>query len=163
MPRASARDFTAKSSSAEAKSPTTNFRRVAEAPGEFTITSVSDRTSDSRAAVALEKRIHPMPSVRISKGRVLQVDIHEGSEVEILFEFWGTPPFEFTYTRSSNARRGQRSQVLETRHDVSHEHAKTITASLEGTYEVVAIKDRHCAFSTMNVQGDGKEQKLLKY
>ena len=147
----------------KAKSPTTNFRRVAEAPGEFTITSVSDRTSDCRASVALEKRIHPMPSVRISKGRVLQVDIHEGSEVEILFEFWGTPPFEFTYTRSSNARRGQRSQVLETRHDVSYEHSKTITASLEGTYEVVAIKDRHCAFSTMNVQGDDKGQKLLKY
>ncbi|EMR63472.1 putative nucleoporin pom152 protein [Eutypa lata UCREL1] len=148
----------------KAKSPTTNFRRIAEAPGAFAITSISDKTSDCRASVHLAKTIHAMPSVRISKGRVLQVDIHEGSEVEILFEFWGTPPFEFTYTRSSNARKGHKSQVLETRHDVSYDHSKAITASLEGTYEVVAIKDKFCAFSTMGVEGGGdKAQKLLQF
>ncbi|RYP11475.1 hypothetical protein DL765_007784 [Monosporascus sp. GIB2] len=149
----------------KAKSPTTNFRRVAEAPGEFTITSISDKASECRASVHLAKTIHPMPSVRISRGRVVQVDIHEGSEVEILFEFGGTPPFEFTYTRSTNARKGHRSQVLETRHDVSYEYSKTIMASLEGTYEVVAIKDKHCAFSTMGLESNGKEkgQKLLQF
>ncbi|KAI1135456.1 hypothetical protein F5Y05DRAFT_171852 [Hypoxylon sp. FL0543] len=147
----------------KAKSQTTNFRRIAESPGDFTITSISDKGSECRAAVNLSKTIHPMPSVKISKGRVIQVDIHEGSEVEILFEFWGTPPFEFTYTRSTNARRGQKSQVLETRHDISYEHSKVITASLEGTYEVVAIKDAHCAFSTIGSQGNNKGQKSLKY
>jgi nucleoporin POM152 len=37
-----------------------------------------------------------MPSVRISQGQVSVVDIHEGGEAELSFEFWGTPPFEFT-------------------------------------------------------------------
>ncbi|KAI1804670.1 hypothetical protein F4811DRAFT_519404 [Daldinia bambusicola] len=147
----------------KAKSQTTSFRRIAESPGDFTINSISDKGSECRAAVNLTKTIHPMPSVRISKGRVIQVDIHEGSEVEILFEFWGTPPFEFTYTRSTNARKGQKSQILETRHDISYEHSKVITANLEGTYEVVAIKDQHCAFSTMGPDGRDKGQKALKY
>ncbi|KAL2134601.1 hypothetical protein VTI74DRAFT_11343 [Chaetomium olivicolor] len=144
----------------KARSPTTSFRRVAESPGEFTITSVSDKASECRAPVHSSKTIHPMPAVRISKGKVVRVDIHEGGEVEILFEFWGTPPFEFTYTRSTNARKGQKSQVLETRHDVSHEHSKVIRASLEGTYEVVAIKDKYCAFSTQGAADAGNVKKL---
>jgi len=143
-----------------AKSPTTNFRRIAESPGVFSITTVSDKASECRAPVDIAKTIHPMPAVRISKGRNVQVDIHEGSEVEIQFEFWGTPPFEFTYTRSTNARKGAKSQVLETRHDVSHEHNKAIWASQEGTYEVVAIKDKYCSFSTQPAETKEKGQKL---
>ncbi|KAK4146633.1 uncharacterized protein C8A04DRAFT_25553 [Dichotomopilus funicola] len=142
----------------KAKSPTTSFRRVAEAPGEFAITTIADRASECRAPVHMTKAIHPMPAVRISQGRNARVDIHEGGEVEIMFEFWGTPPFEFTYTRSTNARKGQRSQVLETRHDVSHEHSKVVRASQEGTYEVVAIKDKYCAFSTQGADVGGKEK-----
>jgi nucleoporin POM152 len=135
-----------------AKSATTNFRRVAEKPGEFVITSVSDKASECRAAVHLPKTIHPLPSVQISHGRQSRVDIHEGGEVDINFEFWGTPPFEFTYTRSSNAKKGQKSVVLETRHDISYENNKVIKASQEGTYEVVAIKDKYCSFSTQQVE-----------
>lgn len=145
-----------------AKSPTTNFKRLAEAPGEFTITGISDKASECQAAVNISKTIHPFPSVRISKGKTVQSDIHEGSEVEISFDFTGTPPFEFTYTRSTNARKGQRSHVLETRHEISYDYSKVVVASQEGTYEVVAIKDQHCAFSTQQVEGrpDGK---LLQY
>lgn len=146
----------------KAKSQTTNFRRIAETPGEFTITSISDKASECRASVGLTKTIHPLPAVKISQGRLTRVDIHEGNEVEIMFEFWGTPPFEFTYTRSSNAKKGQKSVVLETRHDISHEHSKIVRASQEGTYEVVAIKDRFCSFSTQQVV-DKKDQKLLQY
>ena len=146
-----------------AKSPTTNFRRIAETPGEFAIVSVSDKASECRAAVSMAKTIHPMPAVKISKGRNSRVDIHEGSEVDILFEFWGTPPFEFTYTRSTNERKGQRSQVLETRHDTSYEHSKVVRASQEGTYEVVAIKDKFCAFSTQQAEKNDKSGKLLTY
>ncbi|KAL2151592.1 hypothetical protein VTH82DRAFT_6690 [Thermothelomyces myriococcoides] len=150
----------------KARSPTTNFRRVAESPGEFAITTIADRASECRAPVNIVKTIHPMPAVRMSHGRTSRVDIHEGGEVEILFEFWGTPPFEFTYTRSTNARKGQKSQVLETRHDISHEHTKVVRTSLEGTYEVVAIKDKYCAFSTQGAEV-GKEKlkghKLIKY
>jgi len=147
----------------KAKSQTTTFRRVAEAPGGFAITSVSDKASECRAAASIEKTIHPLPSVRISKGRNARVDIHEGGEVEILFEFEGTPPFEFTWTRSTNERKGARSQVLETRHDVSNEYSKVVKTSQEGTYEVVAIKDRYCAFSTQQVGGGRDGQKLLTY
>lgn len=147
----------------KAKSPTTSFRRIAETPGDFRITGVSDKASECRASVDIFKTIHPLPAVRISKGRNAQVDIHEGGEVEILFEFEGTPPFDFTYTRSSNAKKGQKSRVLETRHDLSHEYSKVVRANQEGTYEVVAIKDQYCAFSTLQVEKSrGKEQKLLQ-
>ncbi|KAH8887072.1 putative nuclear pore protein [Thozetella sp. PMI_491] len=147
----------------KAKSPTTNFRRIAETPGEFKITTLSDKASECRASVGLSRNIHPLPAVKISKGKNSRVDIHEGGEVEILFEFWGTPPFEFTYTRSTNERKGQKSQVLETRHDVSYEHSKVIRASQEGTYEVVAIKDKFCAFSSQPFATKEKNQKLLQY
>jgi nucleoporin POM152 len=81
-----------------AVSQTTNFRRIAEKPGEFTITAVSDGASGRcKAHKNMTKVIHEMPSVKISKGQVSVVDIHEGGEAEINFEFWGTPPFEFTY------------------------------------------------------------------
>ena len=81
----------------KASSRTTNFRRIAEKPGEFTITGVSDGASGKcKAHKNITKTIHQMPSVRISKGQVSVVDIHEGGEAELHFEFWGTPPFEFT-------------------------------------------------------------------
>lgn len=81
----------------KASSRTTNFRRIAERPGEFTITAVSDGASGKcKAHKNITKTIHQMPSVRISKGQVSIVDIHEGGEAELHFEFWGTPPFEFT-------------------------------------------------------------------
>lgn len=81
----------------KASVPTTNFRRLAEQPGEFRITGISDqRSTDAcKAKVDLPKIIHGMPSVRVSKGRTATAEIHEGSAAEILFEFGGTPPFEF--------------------------------------------------------------------
>lgn len=80
-----------------ATSQSTNFRRLAEKPGEFTITAVSDGASGRcKAHKNITKTIHEMPSVRISNGQVSVVDIHEGGEALMNFEFWGTPPFEFT-------------------------------------------------------------------
>ncbi|RFU24305.1 hypothetical protein B7463_g12035, partial [Scytalidium lignicola] len=146
----------------KAKSPSTNFRRIAESPGNFTIAAVSDKASECKASTSITKIIHEMPSVRISKGRQVEVDIHEGGQAEIVFEFGGTPPFEFTYTRSTNARKGQKSQVLETRHEVSHDYSMTILSSEEGTYEVVAIKDKFCSFSTQKA-GTRDSQKLLQF
>ncbi|KAL8735662.1 MAG: hypothetical protein Q9166_000831 [cf. Caloplaca sp. 2 TL-2023] len=145
----------------KASASTTNFRRLAEKPGEFTITAIADqRSADCKAHTSITKVIHEMPSVRVSKGRTATVDIHEGGEAEILFEFGGTPPFEFTYTRSSNPSRGKKSQILDTKSDISYEHTKSVRASDEGIYEVVSIKDRFCAFSTQRVQGKSG-QKLL--
>lgn len=153
--------YTFRGAQMKAKSPSTNFRRIAEKPGAFTITAISDRASECKASVESTKMIHEMPSVKLSKGRQIQVDIHEGGQAEILFEFWGTPPFEFTYTRSTNAKKGHKSQVLETKHDISYEHSKIIQSSQEGTYEVVAIKDKFCAFSTQRVEAKSG-QKLLQ-
>ncbi|CCU82583.1 Nucleoporin [Blumeria hordei DH14] len=130
-----------------AKATGTTFKRFAEKPGIFTITGVTDKASECKAHTRVRKIIHAMPSVKISKGRQIEVDIHEGAEADIQFEFWGTPPFEFTYTRSTNARKGHKSQVLETRHEVSDEYSKIIRSSQEGTYEVVAIRDKYCSFS----------------
>lgn len=77
---------------------TTNFRRIAERRGDFTVTGVSDKASTDacRSHISITKIIHELPSVRISKGRTAEVDIHEGGEADILFEFGGAPPFEFT-------------------------------------------------------------------
>lgn len=77
------------------------FKRIAESPGEFVITGVSDAAMGTsgkcKARKDIRKSIHPYPSVRISRGKTLISDIHEGGEVDIHFDFTGTPPFEFTY------------------------------------------------------------------
>lgn len=77
---------------------TTTFRRIAEKPGEFEITGISDQRSTDACVsrTSIIKQIHEMPSVKISKGKTVTVDIHEGGAADILFEFGGTPPFEFT-------------------------------------------------------------------
>ena len=82
----------------KASVPSTEFRRIAEKPGIFVITALSDqRSTDAcKAKTEITKVIHEMPSVRVSKGRTATVDIHEGGVAEILFEFGGTPPFHFT-------------------------------------------------------------------
>lgn len=82
----------------KASSTSTTFRRLAEKPGNFTVTGVSDKASgdNCQARSLITKVIRPLPSVRISSGKVSEVDIHEGGEAELLFEFEGTPPFEFT-------------------------------------------------------------------
>lgn len=129
------------------------FRRLAERPGTFVITGLQDSASNCRASTTIQKQIHGMPSVRVSKGKDAYVDIHEGGEAEILFEFGGTPPFEFTYTRSSNTEKGGRKGVvLDMKTLTSNEHSLRIHASEEGTYEVVAIKDAHCAYTKPGVK-----------
>ena len=82
----------------KASSSTTSFRRLADKPGNFTITAVSDKASgeNCQAHSEISKIIHPLPSVQLSGGKAKQVDIHEGGEADLTFEFGGTPPFEFT-------------------------------------------------------------------
>ncbi|EEA19753.1 hypothetical protein TMatcc_009898 [Talaromyces marneffei ATCC 18224] len=147
----------------KASSQSTTFRRIAEKPGVFTITAVSDGASGRcQAHKNITKVIHEMPSVRISRGRESIIDIHEGGEAEINFEFGGTPPFEFTYTRSSNARKGKPAEILDIKHDISYEYKKTIKTSDEGTYEVVAIKDKYCSFSTQKASAKIAKQQTKK-
>lgn len=144
----------------------TTFRRLAEKPGTFTVTGVQDSASSCKAATELTKRIHGMPSVRVSHGRENYIDIHEGGEAEILFEFGGVPPFEFTYTRSSNTEKGGKKKgvVLDMKSEISEEYSMRVKANEEGTYEVVAIKDRYCSYVKPGVQLPGKREsrKLLQ-
>lgn len=66
------------------------------------------------------------------------------------------------FTRSTNHQRGKKQQILETRHDTSSEYSKSIRASDEGTYEVVAIKDRYCAYAKQGTRSGGTTgQKML--
>ena len=158
--------YTFEGAERKATSQSTTFRRLAEKPGLFTITGVQDSASSCRSTTKIEKRIHGMPSVRVSNGKDSYVDIHEGSEAEILFEFGGSPPFEFTYTRSANSdKKGKpgRGEVLDMRSEVSYEHSMRIAAHEEGTYEVIAIKDRYCAYSRPGVKVGEKQKKLGYY
>jgi len=93
------------------------------------------------------------------------VDIHEGGGTDLEFSFTGTAPFEFTYTRSTNAGRGKKSKVLEIRTEVSQEETMRIPVQEEGTYEVVSIKDRWCGFARQvdGVDAGRSGQKLLQY
>jgi len=141
----------------------TTFRRLAELPGTFIITALRDSASECLAPLQITKQIHPIPSVRLSGGLVTSVDIHEGGGTDLHFQFEGTPPFEFTYTRSTNAARGKKSKVLEIRTEVSHEKEMFIPVQEEGTYEVVSIKDRWCGFAKQVEGLDNRSgQKLLK-
>lgn len=144
----------------------TTFRRLAEKPGTFTVVGVEDSASRCRAGANITRHIHGMPSVRVSHGRESYVDIHEGGETEILFEFGGVPPFEFTYTRSSNTEKGGKKKgvILDMRHEVSEDYSMRVRAGEEGTYEVVAIRDRYCAYAKPGVKTNWKEaQKRLQY
>lgn len=148
----------------KASSPGTTFRRLAELPGTFTINGLRDSASECLAPLALTKVIHPIPSVRLSGGQITEIDIHEGGNSDLEFQFWGTPPFEFTYTRSTNAAKGKKSKVLDIRTETSHEHTMKIVVQEEGTYEVVSIKDKWCSFARPIEGIDGKSgQKMLTY
>lgn len=140
------------------------FRRLAEKPGTFTITGIQDSASVCKSSTTISKHIHGLPSVRVSHGKDTYVDIHEGGYTEILFEFGGVPPFEFTYTRSSNTEKNGKKlgKVLDMHSEISEGYSLKIRAHEEGTYEVVSIKDRYCSYSKpgLEVEGKGARKKL---
>lgn len=146
----------------KASNDATTFKRFADSPGIFTITGLRDSASECLANIDLRKQIHPMPTVRIGKGQTSQVDIHEGGGTDLEFHFTGTPPFEFTYTRSTNAQRGRKSKVLEIRTEVSYEHFLSIPVQEEGTYEAVSIKDQWCSFAkpVEGIESKGGQKRL---
>jgi nucleoporin POM152 len=156
--------YTFNSETRKASNPQTTFRRLAELPGNFTITGLRDSASECLASLDITKNIHPIPTVRLSGGQVSEVDIHEGGGTDLEFSFTGTPPFEFTYTRSTNAARGKKSKLLDVKTETSHEHFLRIPVQEEGTYEVVSIKDAWCSFAR-NYEGVASAggQKKLTY
>ncbi|KAI5793910.1 hypothetical protein DFH27DRAFT_602653 [Peziza echinospora] len=121
----------------------TRFSRVAPGPGNFTIIGLGDSASDCKVNLQLTKMIHEIPSVRISEGTK---GIHEGDQAEILFQFFGTPPFTFTYTRSEIPKKGGRPRVMEQHSHTTDEYTYSMYASQEGTYEVTSIEDKYCSY-----------------
>lgn len=138
------------------------FKKVAHGPGILTIEAVSDSASHCKAAVSsLQKVVHAKPRGTLAKGRVSHVDIHEGHETDIVFDFEGTPPFEFTYTRSTEPKRGAKQVVLETKTETTYDKHVQRKVSSEGEYELISVKDAYC-FSQKHEQGQGKKgQKML--
>lgn len=63
----------------KATSQPSQFVRVAERPGNFTITGLQDSASDCKVNMGIEKVIHEVPSVRISEGIAVIKGIPQGS------------------------------------------------------------------------------------
>lgn len=81
----------------KAQNQPSQFVRVAEKPGNFTITGLQDSASDCKVSVGGAGLIvHEVPSVKISGGYNVVKGIPEGDQAEIRFNFFGTPPFTFT-------------------------------------------------------------------
>jgi nucleoporin POM152 len=150
--------FRGKQRSATSHSQT--FRRIIDEPGSFTVDAISDAASDCKSKVAnIHKTFHAKPRGSVSKGKDTRRDIHEGGEDEILFDFVGTPPFEFSYVRKSE---GNRAQVLETRTERTEERSVSRKVSAEGEYELVSLKDAYCLTTKQRgAGGAGEAQKLL--
>ncbi|KAL7272728.1 hypothetical protein RUND412_004444 [Rhizina undulata] len=132
------------------------FVRVAEKPGNFTITGLQDSASDCQVNVNIPKVIHEVPSVKISEGTSVVKGIPEGDQAEILFSFYGTPPFTFTYTRSEIARKGAKPRILEMHSQTTDSYTYSMFASQEGTYEVISIEDKYCGYSAGKTTGSRK-------
>ncbi|GAA6009413.1 hypothetical protein JCM11491_003547 [Sporobolomyces phaffii] len=130
---------------------TNRFSRVATDPGTFRVVSVGrggggeDQCRSNR--VDLVKRIHAIPSARVSTGESIVVDLREGDQTEIVFSFSGTAPFAFTYSRRAPQDRSNDKKVLET-HTVTgiEENSYSILTSQEGTYSVSYIADKYCSY-----------------
>lgn len=157
-------NFQGKSRTATVKE--TTFRRTAETPGNFSITSIKDSASACRATVRdVGRIIHDLPRVSVSKGKSVRYDIHAGGSVDVLFEFQGEPPFTFTYERreaprvrpgSGSGRGGSHGageevgrpgRVLGTKTLTSDSRKMTVAETQEGSYEVVAVSDRWCRYA----------------
>ncbi|KAI5480711.1 nucleoporin Pom152 [Pseudohyphozyma bogoriensis] len=124
------------------------FSRVAASAGEFKILSVGHGSNECRSnEVNLVKQIFPIPSAQVSHGEEIIVDLHEGDQTEIVFNFSGTPPFSFTYSRRHPQDRTKDRTVLET-HSVTGimDYSYSIFTSQEGTWSVSHISDAHCAY-----------------
>ncbi|KAN0061344.1 hypothetical protein ACQY0O_006191 [Thecaphora frezii] len=145
-------EFEGKTIRAAAKQP--EFSRVAEKPGTLRIKSVAHQqnqcmtTLPAQEGEGMVKRIHDLPTVRVSEGRHYIEDLREGNQAEILFHLKGTPPFSFTYQRTQPADTHSRPKVLET-HTIQGilEDRYSIWTSVEGTWSVTWLQDRWCQVS----------------
>jgi nucleoporin POM152 len=158
--------YTFKGKPRTATSHSHTFRRIIDEPGAFAIEAITDAASDCKSKVSnIQKTFHPKPRGSVSQGKDTRRDIHEGGEDELVFDFVGTPPFEFSYVRRSQARTGRNAgAVLETKTERTDERSVRRKVNAEGEYELVSLRDAHCLTTKQRGSGagGGKEgQKLL--
>ncbi|KAJ2715306.1 hypothetical protein H4R19_001271, partial [Coemansia spiralis] len=125
------------------------FRRIADVPGNFTLTRVCHRAANDCCSEFgnLSYAVHDIPTVRVSGGKDVYQDILEGDKVEIQMDLVGSPPFTFTWQRRSIDGAGGSGKVLES-HTVKDldRYTYAISTSSEGTFEVTYVQDRYCQF-----------------
>ncbi|KAJ2657595.1 hypothetical protein IWW48_004459 [Coemansia sp. RSA 1200] len=128
------------------------FRRLADVPGNFTLSRVCHRQASSANDCcsefdrgSLSYAVHDVPRVRVSGGRDVHQDLMEGDTGDIRLDLAGTPPFSFTWQRRALGASG--GKILES-HTVTdlRAHAYTITTAAEGTFEVTFVQDRYCQY-----------------
>jgi nucleoporin POM152 len=114
--------------------------------------SASHQDSCKSVVTDISKTIHALPRARVHAGNTYIENIREGDQAEIIFEFEGTPPFSFTYTKSAPASanaKGKKgaSQVLET-HTITgvETNRYSVFTQSEGTWNVVSVQDKYCAY-----------------
>ncbi|KAJ2400967.1 hypothetical protein GGI23_001702 [Coemansia sp. RSA 2559] len=127
------------------------FRRLADVPGNFTLTRVCHRSANDCCSEFddLSYAVHDIPRVRVSGGKDVSQDILEGDTGDIRLDLAGTPPFTFTWQRRSLEHGGYdgKGKVLES-HTVKdlNDHSYTIRTSSGGTFEVIFVQDRYCQY-----------------
>lgn len=62
-----------------------------------------------------------------------------------------------TETPDPSARKKKAPVVLETRTETTDKRSLKLKASDEGTYEVIAIRDKYCAFAKPGVKVEGSK------
>ncbi|KAG2736961.1 hypothetical protein G9P44_001051 [Scheffersomyces stipitis] len=136
------------------------FSRLASKPGFLTIDAVQDSSASSclvnftalgSPREDLKLQVHDLPSVEVNKGDYIVEDLHEGEQTELIFRFFGVPPFSVTYVRTTelndkkSKKKAEARKIIET-HTIDNimEYEYTVLASLEGTYEAIVISDAYC-------------------
>ncbi|CAG8445798.1 21903_t:CDS:10 [Dentiscutata erythropus] len=124
----------------------------ADKPGNMTITKVCHQGNQCCGYVSnLTEIIYDLPTAIVSEGKDIISDIREGDKTEIIVNFIGTPPFEFTYTRSElliNEKKERKpGRVLETLTVLNiHQYQHSIFTSQQGVFQVTRVKDRYCEY-----------------
>ncbi|KAG1471634.1 hypothetical protein G6F56_002012 [Rhizopus delemar] len=135
------------------KTSTSRLSMIADKAGNVTVVSVGHKRNKCRLNTSgFTYTIREVPSSRISGGKEILENIHEGDMVQAVVDLIGTPPFEFEWRRSELIwdpvnKRHYKGKVLES-HLVYHVQGYQyfINTSVEGIIEIASIKDRYCQY-----------------
>ncbi|WP_242084882.1 PKD domain-containing protein [Aestuariivivens sediminis] len=103
--------------------------------GKYEITSISDDGCFGTVSNgSVDVVVNPLPTAEIINGND-RITIREGESKELSIAFTGTGPWSFTYEID------EKNPVSIT----TNQNPYILSASLEGTYEVVVISDTYCS------------------